>query len=208
MNQMLSQLGLILLAGFVVLVLRRSRTGGTGSPLVLRKFEVKSDGVPAVLIEGRAPGLIAWVLTLAGLDAYTALIVTDDQIRVKKAGLSGEAHSVVPTAAVSSTNCGYSQPIWLLGLAGFIVLVSLVYALKTHSTAVMLAGLVVSITCVLMYVYHRKIEISLETSGGTVVGIAFRPSIVEGVHVNLQKALHAIARINGIVIARSRVQKV
>ena len=193
------------LFGLLVLValFRRSEAASTGSPLALRAFQVNAESSPAVLIEGRTPGLIAWLLTMVGIDAYTVFIVTKEQIRIRRAGLSGEHHTVIPTASVASTQCGYTQPLMLLILAALFLFVTLVFSIKLESAAVMLVGLLSALACALFYVYRRTIQIVLETSGGRQVGVAFRPSFVEGVHVNLQMALQATARLNNIIVSRS-----
>lgn len=195
-----------LVAAVVYAILRKNSLGaGTGPILVLRRFEIKTDESPAVLIEGRPSGLMSWILTVFGLEALTVFMVTDEQVRVRRASLFGEIHDVVPTAAVSSTRCAYLQPTGLLIFAGVIVVLSLVFALvdRGHAAADILFGLTVGIICAVTYVLQRKIVISIETRGGRPVGVAFKPSLIEGVYVNLPKALAVVARINNIVVARS-----
>lgn len=188
-------------------VLRKSYvTGVLGPILVLRRFEVKAEGSPAVLIEGRPSGLVSWILTSAGLETLTVFMVTDKHIRVRRASLSGESHQVVPTTAVSSTECGYSQPIALFIGAAIAALLSLLWALYAHSTAVFTVGLFIALACTLVYLLQRKVFITVETTGGDHFGVAFKPSVIEGVNVNLPKALQAVARINAIVSDRSAMQ--
>lgn len=187
----------------LVLMLRRCGFGGLGPTLVIRRFEINADTTPAVLIEGRPSGFFAWIATAIGLDTVTLLMVTNEQIRLKRTSVCGEIHDVIPTTAVSSTQCGYNQPIGLLIFAAINLVLAFLLALYAHSMAVILGGLALGLICTLLYVFQRQIVISVETAGGSRIGIAFKSSAIEGVHVNLQKALQVIARINGIVIARS-----
>lgn len=193
----------------IVAVLRRDTLGTSGPALVLRRFEVSDTDEPAVLIEGRPSGFTAWILTMVGLDTLTTFTVTEDEVRIKSASLSGEIHHVVPTATISSTHSGYTQPIGLLILAGIVLLASLLMALKAAEGAkavILLSGLVAAIACALLYVFNRKIAIVVETFGGMKIGVAMKPSAIEGVHVNLQKSLKAVARVNRIIVAHAKAK--
>ena len=179
------------------------RRGVGGPTLALRKFDVDPTGPVTVLIEGRPSGLIGWLLTTIGLDTLTTLKVTTDQVLFRSASLSGETHHLVPTTAISSTHSGYSQPIWLLVVAGVIVLFSLIAAAGDGSGGAFVGGLIIAAIVCLVYVFQRKIVISLETTGGLLMGLSFKPSVIENVSIDLARALAAVDRINGIVVARS-----
>lgn len=195
------------LAGLATLFGKRGALAITGPALVLRKFEVNATGSVAVIIEGRPSGVVAWALTTVGLDTLTTLTVTDQQVSFKSAGLSGEIHHVVPSAEISSTHCGYAQPIWLLILGGGILLLSMLSALNSRDAAqTFIGGILLAAICGAIYLMQRKIAITVETSGGMVVGLAFKPSVIENVSVNLIDALRAIKRINRIVTERSAEQ--
>jgi hypothetical protein len=192
------------LAGLASLFMRRGALAIGGPVLVLRKFEVNAAGSPAVTIEGRPSGLVAWLLTRLGLDTLTTLTVTDHQLSFKSASLSGEIHHVVPSTEISSTHCGYSQPIWLLILGGVILLFSMLSAMNSNNAArTFVGGLLLAGVLGVSYLFQRKIAISVETTGGMVMGLAFKPSAIEHVSVNLSQALQAADRINRIVVARS-----
>ena len=193
---------LVVLAGFATLLLRRGGLAIAGPVLVLRKFDVNSSGSPAVAIEGRASGFFAWLLTILGVDTLATLTVTDRQVLFKFASWSGESHHLVPTTQVSSTHCRYSQPIWLLLLGGVILLLSMLLALTNRSqntTQIFVAGLLVAGACGLIYLFRRKVEIAFETTGRRGMRLAFKPSVIEHVSINLQQALRAVNRINAIV---------
>lgn len=195
---------LVVLGGIGAAFSRRGALAMSGPVLVLRKFEVHPEGDAAVLIEGRPSGLVAWLLTTIGLDTLTTLSVTDRQVSFRSASLSGELHHLVPTTEISSTHCGYSQPIWLLILGGAILVVSMLAAMNSFSAAqVFISGLFVAGICVVIYLLQRKIVITVETTGGMVMGLSFKPSAIENVSVSLPRALEAVARINSIVVAKS-----
>jgi hypothetical protein len=176
----------------------------SGPVLVLRKFEVNAGGTPAVTIEGRPSGIVAWLLTTLGLDTLTTLTVTDREVSFKSASLSGETHHLVPLTEISSTHCGYSQPIWLLMVGGAILLLSMLAAMNSfNSTQTFVGGVFFAAICGAIFLLQRKIAMTIETTGGMLIGLAFKPSAIEHVSINLAQALKAVDRINTVVIARS-----
>jgi len=192
------------LAALATSFMRKGALAITGPTLVLRKFEVNATGSVAVIIEGRASGLVAWLLTTVGLDTLTSLTVTDEHISFKSASLGGEIHHVVPTSQISSTHCGYAQPIWLLVVGGTVLLLSMLSALNSRDAAqVFIGGLLLAAICGGLYLVNRKIAISVETNGGMVLGLSFKPSVIENVSIDAIDAFRAIKRINRIATKRA-----
>ena len=195
-----------LIAGAVAMFGRRGSLASTGPALALRKFEINASGPVAVVIEGRPSGLVGWLLTTLGLDTLTTLVVTSEHVSFKYAGLSGEVRHVVPTNKISSTHCGYSQPIWLLIVGGAILILAMLSSLNSNNAAqIFVSGVLLAGACGVVYLMQRKIVISVETSGGLIMGLAFKPSVIEQVSMNLPEALRAIKRINDLVVERSGV---
>lgn len=194
---------LIIIGGISAFSGKRGALGMSGPVLVLRKFEVNGTGPAAVVIEGRPSGFIAWLLTTLSLDTLTTLEVTDAKVTFKEASLSGEIHHLVPIAAVSSTHCGFSQPIWLLVFGGVLLILSVLSALGSREPGpALLGGILVALLCLVIFAFQKKIVITIETTGGLVLGLAFKPSAMEHVSINLAKALEAVDRINGILVSR------
>lgn len=193
---------LIIIGGIAALSGKRGALGMSGPVLVLRKFEVSSTSLTAVVIEGRPSGFVAWLLTTLSLDTLTTLEVTDTKVTLKEASLSGEIHHLVPVKEIASTHCGFSQPIWLLVLGGILLILSVLSALGSGDMGpALVGGILVSVLCLVIFALQKKIVITIETTGGLVMGLAFKPSAMEQVSVNLAKALEAVDRINGIVMA-------
>ena len=195
---------LIIIGGVAHFVGKRGALAMSGPVLVLRKFDVNVTGATAVLIEGRPSGFVAWLLTTLGLDTVTTLTVTDREVSFKEASLSGEIHHLVPVTEIASTHCGFSQPIWLLIVGGVLLLLSMLTAMTSRDgAAAFVGGLVQGGICALIFVLQKKIVITIETAGGMVLGLAFKPSAIEHVSVDLATALQAVDRINGVVTARA-----
>jgi hypothetical protein len=64
----------------------------------------------------------------------------------------------------------------------------------------MLIGLVIGGILLVAYYLSRKIVISIETSGGMVLGLSFKRSVIENVSVDIEQALKAIGILNQKVI--------
>jgi hypothetical protein len=170
-----------------------------GPTLVLRRFNVdeKQTSSVSVDIAGRSSGVTAWILTVLGFDTETSIQVREKDIVFKSSSLQGQILQVVPITSVSCTYCGYSKPIGLV-VVGFL---SLVLGLATQvlhgTTGVGLgAGFLVFVIFVILYYFSKKILISLETRGGMVFGLYFKPSVIESVFVDIDKANKAIEIIN------------
>jgi hypothetical protein len=172
-----------------------------GPALVLRKFSVvDSPGVtPAIEIAGRASGFIGWLLTVFGLGAETTFVLKDDEIRFQSVSLAGQIHNVVPVQSVSSTHCGFSKPIGLL-LLGFLFAASGILALLSDSAGTGLLLLLIGGVCLVAYFVRKKLAISLQASGGMVLGLAFKPGVLENVSVDMPEALRAIEVLNRKIV--------
>ncbi len=194
---------LVLLAMIIVAVGSRFAGGmgmqTFGPTLVLRKFflaDTASTG-PIVDITGRASGVMAWVLTAIGLDAETSLRVTEKDVTFRSSSLFRQIYQVVPLPSVSSTHCGYIRPIAYLVLGGLALVGSIVSMLNgTASGGSTVVGIGIGAGLLAAYSLSKKIVISLETTGGMVMGLSFKRSVIENVSVDIDEALRAIRIVN------------
>lgn len=189
--------------------------GITGPALVLRKFNVtgaaSKQEEPVIEIEGRKPGLIAFLLTVIGVDSATSLVVTPRDIRFRKGSLFGEITSMMPLTAVASAHAGFAKPIGYLIAAGLVVLVTLGVAMgagsgrrnagfEGMSSAVLVVGLVIAGILAIAYVLSKKMAVSVESAGGASFGLVFKRSIIEGVPVDIDKVKVVVDIIRELVI--------
>jgi hypothetical protein len=184
-----------------------ARRGGgirvTGPTLVLRRFNIDEAPSANVLadIVGRASGVTAWLLTVMGFDAETSLNVTDKQVTFRSSSLFGQTYQVVPLPSVSSTHCGYSKPIGFLIMGAIFLIGGILTGLgQRGGFKIILIGLVIGGIFLVAYYLSKKIVISLETSGGMVLGLSFKRSVIENVSVDIEQALNAIRIINQKII--------
>jgi hypothetical protein len=185
--------------------------GITGPALVLRKFNVtgaaSKEEAPVIEVEGRKPGLAAFLLTLMGIDTTTSLIVTPRDVRFRKGSLFGEITSMIPMTAVASAHAGYAKPIGYLIAAGVVIMASLGMAGGVGSQAgagmgavVAVLGLVVAAVLVVAYFLSKKMAVFIESSGGAALGLIFKPSVIEGVPVDIQKVKSVVDIVRELVI--------
>lgn len=193
----------ILLVVFVLKGVLRSIGGknSVSATLVLRNFKITESalaGDTLVEIVGRSSGFKAWLLTVMGLSPETTFKVSRTEVSYKGSSLSGETHQIVPLPSVASTHCGYTKSIFSLILGIIIILGGLL--IGTENTSILLLELVIGGLFIISYWLSKKIIIKIETSGGLMMGIAFKRSVIENVPVNMEQALKVIKIVNEQVV--------
>jgi len=196
---------LIVLAVVIGGVLALRGRGGiriTGPTLVLRRFKIDEAPSANVLVDivGRASGITAWLLTVMGFDAETNLKITGEEVSFRSSSLFGQTHQVVPLTSVSSTHCGYSKPLGYLIIGAIFLIGGILSGVGQRGGGIILIGLIIGGIFLLAYYLSKKIVISLETSGGMVLGLSFKRSVIENVSVDIEQALKVIGIVNQRVI--------
>jgi hypothetical protein len=171
----------------------------SGASLALRKFnlsEAESENI-IVDIEGRISGIIGWLSTVIGINAKATLLVTNREVSFRSSSLFGERHWVAPLSNIASTHCGLYKPIGYLVIGIAIVLIG-VFAepIGEIKFSLIFLGLVL----IIIYILSKKLAVSLETAGGSIMGLNFKRSVIENIPVDINKARHAIELINRKVI--------
>jgi hypothetical protein len=211
-------IGLLFFVAITVGAVSAARRRGVRT-LVLQEFSTDQQ-TGEVRIVGRSPGIIAWFLTLIGLDNRTFLVTDARQIRFRTASLFGQMDIVVPVNRCASMNCGYAKPIGLLILGvvfivfGLIALPSMMemgsprrgyYGGPPASAValVVLAFLAFGVVCFIFYALRKSISMTFETNGGMIFGLKFRRSIIENVPVDIDRARYAIDLITHAILLQS-----
>lgn len=198
---------IIAVAVFFVIVGGLAKRGGgisiTGPTLVLRKFKIEEDSSTDLVVDivGRASGFTAWLLTIIGFDAETSLKVTHQEVSFKSSSLFGQTHQVVPLPSASSAHCGYSKPIGYLIVGTIILIGGIIAGLGQRGGGlIILFSIIVGGTFLVAYYLSKKIFISVETSGGLLLGLSFKRSVIENVGVDVEQALKAIMIVKHKII--------
>jgi hypothetical protein len=189
-----------------------------GALMVLTRFRINEDPSAKVCVEisGRASGVVSWILTLLRLKPEVEFVVTDSEVSIRTASLSGIQHVCIPLGKITATICGYQRSIWALGFAilfsvGF-VLNLLSGFLGSNQNEIILditrafGSLIWATIAALVYFLSKRIAIIAESMHAH--GVVFKRSVIENVSVDLPQALKAISVINGRLLAAQAMTKV
>src|SRR6202050_1069915 len=109
----LAVIQVFLLGGLLVIIWRGRASYVVGTPIVIETFRI--DGNPGAQrpleIIGRASGIVSWVFTLLKIQTKVHLVVTNDEIAIRYASLSGLQDIYIPLGHISATGCGDQRSI-------------------------------------------------------------------------------------------------
>ncbi len=166
--------------------------------LVIREAEVNEDGPLYVKIKGRKSGLIAWVLTLLGIDITTTFEVYDNRIEFSEGSLSGRIKEMIPLTSVCNLGTGYMKPVlWLVWAVVFLGL--MFTALGNNSAALMFLFLLLAAGAVFLYFFRKSMLLYAIPSSGHGAMIIFKRSLIENVNITEEEAYKIIALITKLV---------
>ena len=198
----------IFLAGVVVVPLllsvfaRATGAAGAAPTLVIRKWyasgDPNSDGV-YVSIEGRRAGLIAWLLSIVGIDALSELQVNAETVEFRSASLAGGVRRIIPLSSISSTIYGYSKP-WMQTLVIFAITAAIIYPLAQSLVGGVFLGLIIAI---IYFVLNSQLTVGLVEESGHGHIIQFKRSVIENKEINEAEAERVCRIIQALVQARN-----
>ena len=189
---------LLLVGSLITLAVNSNKKTPT---LVLRRFSISKPGSPTLIeICGRDAGPIDWLLTSMKLKDETELRITGDQISFIRASVFGKKHQTIPIQSVASASSGYRSPVGFL-LFGVI---AILIGLFSRSGTIIAFSVIIAAICVLLYILGKKIIVSIETSGGSDVGISFARSVIENIPVDLDQAQKVVDVINQEITRRHK----
>lgn len=176
----------------------------SGSPLVLRRFQIDETGTSGanVWIEARQAGVISFLLTLVGLDPNSSLTVTRGSIAFRNSSVFGSSQVSTPLANIGAFVGGYKKPFFALVFGLLFFLTGFIYILLEEG-GVGIFSLIIAIGCFLYYYLRKTMYMAFETSGGGVHGFAFRASVIEGVGVDIKRVESTITYVNSLISSAS-----
>lgn len=155
------------------------------------------------------------VFTAMGFDVETSLEVTKKEVSYRKSSLFGKTCQVIPLPSVSRTHCGCSKSLGYLIVGVFFIFVGILWflyppflrelGLRDNRGAVI--GLLIGIIYLIAYWLSKRILFIFETSGGTILKVIFKRSIIENVPVHTEKVLKAIRMVNQKVTESQTTRK-
>ena len=158
----------------------------TGPALALKQFNTDPN-TGQVQIVGRAPGFFGWLLSVMGVDAQTELHVNAHEVRLRSASLFGEISTACPTTQIATVSAGYAKPVQFL--------------IAAVASAFTIIGPIIFLV---LYFLEKRIVVMVESTGGNVLTIAFKRSVIEGVEVDVDNARQVMQFVNQHVANANR----
>ena len=190
---------------------------GGGVSLVVQKLSIRSGanaGPIGIELVGRREGVVAFFLTLVGLSPTTTLVVDERESVCKTAGLLGVAHQSIPMDRVAKVTSGsnvafeYIVSASITGLVGLLItLMSLMnFALLSIIGVPIMTAVFIGIA-MFLYSLNKRFYVGVYSQGAGPILLAFKPNVLEGVELNLDRALEIAAIIRKLT-ADSRHSRV
>ncbi|MEI6178984.1 MAG: hypothetical protein WCS43_18980 [Verrucomicrobiota bacterium] len=198
--------GAVVFMMIVAGIARSAASGQVSGTLVIKAWKANNQPVDAegnyVSITGRQGGLIAWVLSVLGVDPITTFKVSPERVEISRASLSGTDFIMIPILSVCSTHYGYYNP-WKPALAVFVVFASMSIAFSEVSGfgafILFLVGLGLAF---LIFVLGRALTVGIVEHSGVRHGIRFKRSVIEGVDINQAQGAYICRIIQFLIESR------
>ena len=188
------------------------------SSFVLKKFILEPNNVNGniVTIVARKSGIIAWLLThLFKISPETSLLATTKDVRFKYQKISREDNALITMkSGISNIYCQFKRPIWALVISVIFLLLNInTIALMINDgiaeqgevIAASFGLLIPSIILFLVFYFGKSISIIIE-SHGTKHRIKFKPALIEGEDVNIERARDVVKVIQDQIIKEQNNQ--
>jgi len=168
--------------------------------LALKKFELNENNTnPLVSIEGRAAGIISWLLTIMKISPIVSFETNNEQVIIKSQSLYGENNCFIPLKSVSVLTGAHSRNITYLILTILFVICGIIFGFTTGS-GMLIKYFSLAVIFGVSYWLSKKLEISILTKSGLKQGISFKRSIIGNIPVDIEKVKKTIDVINKAVL--------
>lgn len=166
---------------------------------VIKKWvanETPNDKGIYVEIEGRKGGLIAFILSIVGIDPVVSLIVDRENVRFKEGSWNGYISNITPIQKICSGNFGYVKPFW-----GTVVMILLGFFLVPFTFGI---SLILCIWGFFSYFFNKTIMLGVTNVSGDDYAFAFKRSLIEGKNIDEVAAERIIAIIEMIMLGKDK----
>lgn len=150
-----------------------------------------------VKIEGRAGGLLSWLLSLVNISPTVSLVVNSDKIVFEEGSLSGSLRYQTPLENTCATFYGYTKP-WKEAVALGIVLGLITLFLFA------IPGIIAGIA---YYFLNKTLTVGYSDMGGLRNAIQFKRSLIEGQDIDEAEAAKVCAIIQNLVDAKRGLER-
>jgi hypothetical protein len=140
---------------------------------VIKSWSAVQDprpGEPYINIEGRAAGLMSWLLNLLDISPTVRLVVLADKVNFEKGSLEGTEHRLTPSEHICSTFYAFRRP-WKEA-----IILGIVLGVLTFFSF----GLIGIALAILYYVLNKTLTLGFTDMSGHERAIPFKRSVIEG----------------------------
>ena len=159
------------------------------SALVVKEIKINEAGPHYVHIVARNAGLLAFILSVVGIDSTTVFDVYEDRLEFVEGSLSGRMTTCMPLSSVSIATAGFVKPfLWLI--LGAILTVTCV-------------GAIIGIPMLIGYFLSKSLVVCVDSNGSSSIAIFLKRSVIEGVEVKEETAFKIVHIIKKLALAQT-----
>jgi hypothetical protein len=180
-----------------------------GPVLVLKKFRLNENEDEFLKIEGRASGILSWILALCGIDPVTSLSCNKQAIKFEETAIRhGKKTLNIPLVAITGVSAGINKPFGLLVFGIVFILGGIIGALPLPSyggsggkIGVLILGLIIGAIFIILYSLKKTMLFSIYNGGDKPIAtIRIKKSIIEGQSIDVLKYESAANALNKAVL--------
>ncbi len=145
-----------------------------------------------VNINGRAGGLVSWLLNLLDISPTVHMTVRADKIIFQKGSLEGSLHFLTPLENTCSMFYALKRPLKEAVILGIVLGVATFFTFGILGIAV----------AILYYVLNKTLTIGFTDTGGRLSEIPFKRSVIEGQVIDEAEAARVCDIVQRLVDAR------
>ena len=172
--------------------------------LVIQKFSLSTQPLPmpapTVEIVGRSRGILAFLLSLIGFSPITRFTLAGNELRCQSASLFGQSSQTIPINQISTLSAGVRKPVENLVGAAVFLLGGISFGISNEEWPPFIVGLVLAIVLVAGYVLAKSFFIKVYPEGGPEIALDFKPNVIEGGPIDVDRALSVIGVIRDMVL--------
>ena len=167
------------------------------NPYVITRWQISAEPIDEaknyVVVEGRAGGLISWLLSLVQISPIVKMEINGDRILFNQGSLEGSKSRIIPLENISSTYYGYTKP-WKESLILGVVLGALTFGIG-------------AIVGVIYYFLNKHLTVGFVEVSGVVNAISFKRSLIEGQNIDETQARTVAELTQQLIDARKRASR-
>lgn len=159
-------------------------------------------------LAGRPSGFGSWLRSLFGIHAEVRFEASSRAVRRTYHALGTWSMDAVPLESMGGCHCGYQKnPMFLVLFVVFLLGAFALFGAAANQrrdsgplVAFGVIALLVAIAEMIAYWVSKRMEIAVETGGGRLIGVAFKPSLIENTTFSrdeLEEVMRILIAISG-----------